>query len=259
MLVENPTTKEPLHWTLALDPTAKIARLQKAFTDGNLTYREGGVYVTPDLASIGETILLDIPGQGVLAVPFITNLREMNLPMFTKVLEAYESKRASLRNQYLVKNNGSTDYKAFLDDLASKHPASKATPSNLYQSISWIAGLGKLTDKELQTLSKDELPHLFGTIVQDMEDIPLKELNTLLESAGLEKADANQDRKTSEKLLAEREKLLQDMIQHARKILNKTGTTAESTFAEAYAQLDTTKEKLSVDHFFESKSTQISA
>jgi hypothetical protein len=54
MLVENPTTKEPLHWTLALDPTAKIARLQKAFTDGNLTYREGGVYVTPDSKSFSE-------------------------------------------------------------------------------------------------------------------------------------------------------------------------------------------------------------
>ena len=261
MFVENPKNKEPLHRTLAKDSTAQTVHWQDAFTNGTLTYKEGCVYVNDWLSSIGETLLLDIPNTGLVAVPFIAQLDGMKIPIFKKVLKAYELKRASLRNEYIRANLGSGDYKDFLADLARKHPNSKSTdPVNLYQARSWLAGLGTLTDQELDTLAKHELPKLFGTIIKDMKDIPLKELNGLLQSAGLAQADASEDKPFIHKLLDERQDLLQELIIHAQEVIRKSKfKITESTFAQAYAQLDKTTGQPAVDKFFESKATKMSA
>jgi hypothetical protein len=259
MLIENPAHNKALHLTLQNNSQAHISHLQEAFTDGTLSYQKDEVYVNTQLSSIGETVLVRIPDLGYRAIPLIINLDKMNIPIFKRVLIAYEKERARLRNQYIMTHDGDRDYQAFLQDLATQHPDSSATPEELYQALSWQAGFSNLTIEELNHFSEVELPRLFDTIVTDIEDISPQAINALLESAKLKTAILDNEPSQINRLLSYRKQLIKDMAQQAILIIKENTNTPSATFAEAYAQLEKIGEKQPVQAFFESKAAQISA
>jgi hypothetical protein len=259
MLIENPAHNKALHLTLQNNSQAHISHLQKAFTDGTLSYQKDQVYVNTQLSSIGETVLVRIPDLGYRAIPFIINLDEMNIPIFKRVLIAYEKERARLRNQYIITHDGDRDYQSFLQDLASQHPDSSVTPEELYQALSWQAGFSNLTIEDLNHFSEVELPRLFDTIVTDIEDISPQAINALLESAKLKNAIFDNKPTQIKRLLSYRKQLIKDMAQQAILIIRGNTETPTATFADAYAQLEKIRGKRPLQAFFESKAAQISA
>ena len=90
MLIENPAHKKALHLTLQNNSQAHISHLQEEFLQERLSYQEDQVYVNTQLSSIGETVLVRIPNLGYSAIPLIINLDKMNIPIFKRVLIAYE-------------------------------------------------------------------------------------------------------------------------------------------------------------------------
>ena len=257
MLIENPDRNKALHVTLQRNSRAHRIALQQEFTDKDIPYYSEHVYMSKTLSSIGETIVLDIPQVGQRAVPFIANLKNKNLPIFEELLMNYELERARIRNDYIV--NHSSDYKSFLKHLADQHPDSNIRPEVLYQALSWKVALSPLRKEELETLANKELPHLFKTIVSDIEEISPADLNILLESAGLDKALQSDNQRSIKKLLDQREKLIQELAQQAIKIIKENTDKADATFADAYAQLEKIGKQRDVDAFFEDQATKISA
>ena len=257
MLIENPDRNKALHVALQRNSRAHRIALQQEFTDKDIPYYSEHVYMSKTLSSIGETIVLDIPQVGQRAVPFIANLKNKNLPIFEELLMNYELERARIRNDYIV--NHSSDYKSFLKHLADQHPDSNIRPEVLYQALSWKVALSPLRKEELETLANKELPHLFKTIVSDIEEISPADLNILLESAGLDKALQSDNQRSIKKLLDQREKLIQELAQQAIKIIKENTDKADATFADAYAQLEKIGKQRDVDAFFEDQATKISA